>query len=136
MNNAKRIDERAEHGGFRLGGLLAGFSRRWRGRMVQQRFRARYSQTWTNGTQWYQTNVPNSNPNGVLTGNWTLDDAGARERAAEMTELTEEMLANAERLYRIARARREEDRPEVMIGKVGSLRFCSRGGPWRRGRSG
>jgi FKBP-type peptidyl-prolyl cis-trans isomerase len=31
-----------------------------------------YSQTWTNGTQWYQTNVPNSNPNGVLTGNWTL----------------------------------------------------------------
>jgi hypothetical protein len=31
-----------------------------------------YSQTWTNGGQWYQTNNPNSNPNGVLTGNWTL----------------------------------------------------------------
>jgi hypothetical protein len=30
-----------------------------------------YSQTWTNGTQWYQTNDPNSNPNGVLSGNWT-----------------------------------------------------------------
>lgn len=30
-----------------------------------------YSQTWTNGTQWYQTNDPNSNPNGVLRGNWT-----------------------------------------------------------------
>jgi hypothetical protein len=30
-----------------------------------------YSQTWTNGTQWYQTNDPNSNPNGVLNGNWT-----------------------------------------------------------------
>lgn len=30
-----------------------------------------YSQTWTNGTQWYQTNNPNSNPNGVLQGNWT-----------------------------------------------------------------
>ena len=27
-----------------------------------------YSQTWTNGTQWYQTNIPNSNPNGVLPG--------------------------------------------------------------------
>ncbi len=31
-----------------------------------------YSQTWTNGSQWYQTNDPNSNPNGVLQGNWTL----------------------------------------------------------------
>jgi hypothetical protein len=30
-----------------------------------------YSQTWTNGTQWYQTNNANSNPNGVLSGNWT-----------------------------------------------------------------
>jgi hypothetical protein len=30
-----------------------------------------YSQTWTNGTQWYQTNYPNANPNGVLSGNWT-----------------------------------------------------------------
>ena len=30
-----------------------------------------YSQTWTNGSQWYQTNLPNSNPNGVLSGNWT-----------------------------------------------------------------
>lgn len=30
-----------------------------------------YSQTWTNGTQWYQTNDPNTNPNGVLQGNWT-----------------------------------------------------------------
>lgn len=30
-----------------------------------------YSQTWSNGTQWYQTNDPNSNPNGVLNGNWT-----------------------------------------------------------------
>jgi len=32
---------------------------------------AGFSQTWTNGTQWYQTDVPNSNPNGVLGGNWT-----------------------------------------------------------------
>jgi hypothetical protein len=31
-----------------------------------------YSQTWTNGSQWYQTNDPNANPNGVLSGNWTL----------------------------------------------------------------
>jgi hypothetical protein len=31
-----------------------------------------YSQTWTNGSQWYQTIDPNSNPNGVLQGNWTL----------------------------------------------------------------
>lgn len=31
-----------------------------------------YSQTWTNGSQWYQTNDPNSNPNGVLQGNWSL----------------------------------------------------------------
>lgn len=30
-----------------------------------------YSHTWTNGTQWYQTNDPNTNPNGVLKGNWT-----------------------------------------------------------------
>ncbi len=30
-----------------------------------------YSQTWTNGTQWYQTNNPNANPNGALSGNWT-----------------------------------------------------------------
>jgi hypothetical protein len=30
-----------------------------------------YSQTWTNGTQWYQTNNPNANPNGALQGNWT-----------------------------------------------------------------
>jgi len=30
-----------------------------------------YSQTWSNGTQWFQTNDPNSNPNGVLSGNWT-----------------------------------------------------------------
>ncbi|MFP5229288.1 MAG: hypothetical protein ACLGXA_16885 [Acidobacteriota bacterium] len=31
-----------------------------------------YSQTWTNGTQWYQTNDPNANPNGCLQGNWSL----------------------------------------------------------------
>jgi len=30
-----------------------------------------YSQTWTNGSQWYQTNDPNTNPNGFLQGNWT-----------------------------------------------------------------
>lgn len=30
-----------------------------------------YSQTWTNGTQWYQTNDPNVNPNGMLSGTWT-----------------------------------------------------------------
>jgi hypothetical protein len=30
-----------------------------------------YSQTWTNGTQWYQTNNVNANPNGVLSGSWT-----------------------------------------------------------------
>jgi hypothetical protein len=30
-----------------------------------------YSHTWSNGTdQWYQTNDPNSNPNGYLPGNW------------------------------------------------------------------
>lgn len=33
---------------------------------------SQYSQTWSNGSQWYQTNDPNSNPNGVLQGNWTL----------------------------------------------------------------
>jgi hypothetical protein len=33
-----------------------------------------YSQTWSNGqNQWFQTNNPNSNPNGVLPGNWTQD---------------------------------------------------------------
>ncbi len=33
-----------------------------------------YSQTWSNGqNQWVQTNYPNSNPNGVLPGNWTQD---------------------------------------------------------------
>jgi hypothetical protein len=30
-----------------------------------------YSQTWTNGTQWYQTNDPSANPNGALPGNWS-----------------------------------------------------------------
>lgn len=30
-----------------------------------------YSYTWTNGSQWYQTGNPNTNPNGVLEGNWT-----------------------------------------------------------------
>ena len=31
-----------------------------------------YSQTWSNGQgQWYQTNDPNANPNGVLQGNWS-----------------------------------------------------------------
>jgi hypothetical protein len=33
-----------------------------------------YSQTWSNGQgQWYQTNDPNSNPNGMLSGSWTQD---------------------------------------------------------------
>jgi hypothetical protein len=33
-----------------------------------------YSQTWSNGqNQWFQSNYPNSNPNGVLPGNWTQD---------------------------------------------------------------
>jgi hypothetical protein len=33
-----------------------------------------YSQTWSNGQgQWYQTNDPNSNPNGMLSGTWTQD---------------------------------------------------------------
>jgi len=33
-----------------------------------------YSQTWSNGrNQWFQTNDPNANPNGVLPGNWTPD---------------------------------------------------------------
>jgi hypothetical protein len=30
-----------------------------------------YSQTWTNGSQWYQTDDPSSNPNGFLQGNWS-----------------------------------------------------------------
>jgi hypothetical protein len=30
---------------------------------------AGFSETWTNGTRWYQTNIPNSNPNGVPSGN-------------------------------------------------------------------
>jgi hypothetical protein len=31
-----------------------------------------YSQTWSNGqNQWFQTNDPNTNPNGVFPGNWT-----------------------------------------------------------------
>jgi hypothetical protein len=33
-----------------------------------------YSQTWSNGqNQWFQTNNPNSDPNGTLYGNWTRD---------------------------------------------------------------
>ena len=33
-----------------------------------------YSQTWSNGQgQWYQTDNPNTNPNGMLSGNWTQD---------------------------------------------------------------
>ena len=33
-----------------------------------------YSQTWSNGqNQWFQTNNPNSDPNGTLSGNWTRD---------------------------------------------------------------
>jgi hypothetical protein len=31
-----------------------------------------YSQTWSDGTQWYQTNDPGTDPNGVIPGNWTL----------------------------------------------------------------
>jgi hypothetical protein len=31
-----------------------------------------YSQTWSNGSQWFQTNDPNVNPNGSLGGNWSL----------------------------------------------------------------
>jgi len=32
-----------------------------------------YGQTWTDGSgNYYQTNDPNTNPNGVLTGNWTM----------------------------------------------------------------
>jgi hypothetical protein len=31
-----------------------------------------YSQTWSDGQgHWYQTNDPNTNPNGVLSGNWS-----------------------------------------------------------------
>jgi hypothetical protein len=34
-----------------------------------------YSQTWSNGqNQWFQTNVPNANPNGVIPGNWTQNE--------------------------------------------------------------
>ncbi len=33
---------------------------------------SQYSQTWSNGTQWFQTNDPNTNPNGTMPGNWTL----------------------------------------------------------------
>jgi len=36
-----------------------------------------YTQTWSsttgNQTQWFQTNDPNTNPNGILKGNWTQD---------------------------------------------------------------
>jgi hypothetical protein len=33
-----------------------------------------YSHTWSNGQgQWYQSDDPNSNPNGVLSGSWTQD---------------------------------------------------------------
>ncbi len=33
-----------------------------------------YSQTWSNGqNQWFQTVNPNTNPNGILPGNWTKD---------------------------------------------------------------
>ncbi len=33
-----------------------------------------YTHTWSNGqNQWYQTNDPNANPNGVLGGTWTED---------------------------------------------------------------
>lgn len=30
-----------------------------------------YSQTWTDGTHWYQSNDTGANPNGILQGNWT-----------------------------------------------------------------
>ena len=36
-----------------------------------------YTQTWSsttgNQTTWYQSDDPNTNPNGVLPGNWTQD---------------------------------------------------------------
>jgi hypothetical protein len=33
-----------------------------------------YTHVWSNGqNEWYQTNDPNANPNGVLSGNWTED---------------------------------------------------------------
>jgi hypothetical protein len=36
-----------------------------------------YAHTWSstvgNQTQWFQTNDPNANPNGILSGNWTQD---------------------------------------------------------------
>jgi hypothetical protein len=33
-----------------------------------------YTHTWSNGqNQWFQTNDPNANPNGVISGNWTED---------------------------------------------------------------
>jgi hypothetical protein len=31
-----------------------------------------YSYTWTDGSQWYQTDDPNTNPNSVLQGNWSM----------------------------------------------------------------
>jgi hypothetical protein len=31
-----------------------------------------YSQTWSDGTQWFQTNDPSTNPNGSIPGNWAL----------------------------------------------------------------
>jgi hypothetical protein len=30
-----------------------------------------FSQTWTNGSQWFQSDYPGLNPNGVLQGNWS-----------------------------------------------------------------
>jgi hypothetical protein len=33
-----------------------------------------YGHTWSNGqNEWFQTNDPNANPNGVLKGNWSED---------------------------------------------------------------
>jgi hypothetical protein len=42
-----------------------------------------------------------------------------------MTELTEEMLANAERLYRIARAREGGDRQTLSLAKWGLCGFAA-----------
>jgi len=47
------------------------------GRGGTQKVSSAYSHTWSstvgNETTWYQTNNPNTNPNGVLGGNWTED---------------------------------------------------------------
>ena len=51
---------------------------------AQRKMPSAYSRTWTNGSQWRQTNDPNSNPNWHTAGQMDSDCGGARQRTAEV----------------------------------------------------